>query len=106
MAILWKANILYLQGPSKVALAGPILTEAPYPGVLVAKARSHDSQDLELVLYPSANSGTFTFGVSKLVPNRTYTFGEGETVKANGQGEARFAYRVDGKTIIHLVPMK
>ncbi|KAI0126982.1 hypothetical protein BJ170DRAFT_630661 [Xylariales sp. AK1849] len=100
----WKN--LVQKGPSKVALAGPILTEAPYPGVLVAKARSHDSKDLELVLYPSAKSGSFTFGVSKMTPNEKYTIAEGKTIQADAQGEAKFTHLVDGKTTVHLVLIK
>ncbi|OGE55071.1 hypothetical protein PENARI_c005G07550 [Penicillium arizonense] len=50
----WKS--LIMRGPDETTLKGPILDQVPYPGVLVAKARSNTSHDLHLLLYPSAAS--------------------------------------------------
>ncbi|KAF2813992.1 uncharacterized protein BDZ99DRAFT_567692 [Mytilinidion resinicola] len=98
----WKK--LIGEGPSKTALAGPILYSVPYPGVLVAKARSHDSKDLELVLYPSAASGIFKLGVSRLVPGQTYNYGAEKSVKADAAGESSVEVAVEGRTHVHLTP--
>ncbi|KAF2810915.1 uncharacterized protein BDZ99DRAFT_519591 [Mytilinidion resinicola] len=90
-------------GPSKTTLAGPILSEVPYPGVLVAKARSHTGKDLELVLYPSAAAGDFTLGISRLEPGRKYTYDEKE-VTADSSGNIRISAQVDGRTLVNLTP--
>jgi hypothetical protein len=92
------------QGPSKTALAGPILNEVPYPGVLVAKARSHTSLDLDLVLYPSAEAGSFVLGVERLQPRTSYTYGE-ETVVADSEGKAKLSVHVNGRTEVRLTPI-
>jgi hypothetical protein len=59
-----------VQGPTKST--GPILASVPYPGVLVAAARSIDARSLNLVLYPSGNSGTFELGVEGLQSRLQY----------------------------------
>ncbi|KAF5652788.1 hypothetical protein F25303_2925 [Fusarium sp. NRRL 25303] len=76
------------KGPSETTLRGPILSEVPYPGVLIAKARSHTSEDLELVLYPSADAGVFDLGISRLAPGQMYSYLD-KTVKADKGGTMR-----------------
>jgi len=98
----WKR--LIAEGPSKTTLAGPILSSAPYPGVLVAKARSHDSKDLDLVLYPSAASGIFKLGISRLEPGKTYNYSGDKSVKADANGEISIDVPVEGRTQVHLTP--
>lgn len=93
------------KGPSKTTLAGPILSEAPYPGVLVAKARSHDSKDLDIVLYPSAESGVFPLGISRLVPGQEYAYGAEKSVIADKNGEIKIEVPVEGRTCVHIVPI-
>ena len=44
------------EGPPEASLRGPILTDAKYPDVLVARAFSN-GDDLDLVLYPGAKPG-------------------------------------------------
>jgi hypothetical protein len=97
----WKR--LITEGPSRTTLAGPILTTVPYPGVLVAKARSHDSKDLDLVLYPSGSDGTFTLGVSRLQPGGLYKVGD-RTLTADADGHLSFPALVSGRTEVHVVP--
>ncbi len=75
----------------------------PYPGVLIAKARSHTSEDLELVLYPSADAGVFDLGISRLAPGQTYSYLE-KTVKADKDGAIRISVLVEGRTHIHISP--
>ncbi|EXJ90168.1 hypothetical protein A1O3_03237 [Capronia epimyces CBS 606.96] len=94
---------LISEGPSKTTLAGPILDHAPYPGVLVAKARSQTSKDLDLVLYPSADSGTFELGLKRLLPGGVYGFAQ-ETFTADDRGEAVIKVHVDGRTALRIEP--
>lgn len=101
----YQANHTYSQGPCKTALDGPILDKVPYPGVLVAKARSHSSKDLDLVLYPSAESGVFELGLKCLQPGTEYLYGdEGRGFKADNNGEASLEVLVDGRTAVKISP--
>ena len=92
------------QGPATTALSGPLLTEASFPQVLVAKAFSHDGVGLDLVLYNGAESGDFELGLERLVPGKLYKFSTGESVVASQEGRAKVLVRVDGRTQIIVVP--
>ncbi|KAI9150872.1 Aldehyde dehydrogenase, dimeric NADP-preferring [Paramyrothecium foliicola] len=92
------------EGPPKKTLDGPILSEVPYPGVLVAKARSHTSRDLELVLYPSSDPGSFELVVSRLGPDKEYIV-QGNPLLADGQGHLRFSVMVNGRVHLHIKPV-
>lgn len=95
-----------LQGPSPVTLAGPILDEVPYPGVLVAKARSNTSRDLDMVLYPSTAGGVFKLGIKRLQAGQKYYHGGREaTFVANERGEAYISILVEGRTQVHIQPV-
>jgi hypothetical protein len=94
------------KGPSPTTLTGPILPEVPYPGVLVAKAYSPNSRDLDLVFYPSAEAGTFTIGVERLEPGVRYNIGEKETVIANKEGKVKFDVELDRRTAVLLTPVE
>jgi hypothetical protein len=86
-------------------LQGPILFQVPYPGVLVAKARSITSRDLNLVLYPSAEGGRFRIGISRLQPGGRYTCSEQNlTFAADETGHAELDVLVDGRTEMHMIP--
>ncbi|KAJ5765633.1 hypothetical protein N7520_005192 [Penicillium odoratum] len=97
----WKR--LVNEGPTKTTLQGPILDQVPYPGVLVAKARSITLRDLHFVLYPSAESGLFKLGITRLQPNGRYT-NSGIELVADATGNAELNIFVDGRTEIQLVP--
>ncbi|EXJ91486.1 hypothetical protein A1O3_00034 [Capronia epimyces CBS 606.96] len=99
----WKR--LISEGPSKTTLAGPILDSAPYPGVLVARAYSRTSKDLDLVLYPSCASGKFELGLKRLQPGVVYRFAE-RSVVADTEGEAKIDVYVDGRTVLKIEPME
>jgi len=75
------------------------LDSAPYPGVIVAKARSHTSKDLEVVLYPSADDGTFELGVARLQPGKEYVW-EGGRFFADDEGKAMLQVPVWGRTAV------
>ncbi|WAO91622.1 Ldi domain-containing protein [Fusarium falciforme] len=59
-----------LHGPSDEALSGPLLEDAPFPEVLVAKAYSEDGKKLDLVLYNGKEPGSFKLGFERLVPGK------------------------------------
>ena len=79
------------------------MADIPYPGVLVAKARSHTSEDLDLVLYPSASPGPFTLGIERLKAGRTYRYGD-EQVVADSEGRVRINVSISGRTEVKLTP--
>jgi hypothetical protein len=59
------------QGLPQAWAQGPILAEAQYPQVIVARAVS-DGAALNLVLHPGAEPGIATLGLGRLVPGRSY----------------------------------
>ncbi|MFW0796923.1 hypothetical protein AAFP30_24170 [Gordonia sp. CPCC 205515] len=69
---------------------GPILTQAAYPDILVAKAVT-DGDGLDLVLYPGSGPVRTTIGVSRLAPRTRYrlTGCEFPEVVADETGHAR-----------------
>ena len=96
----------FVEGPPASALAGPLLEEAPYPGVLVSKARS-EGEDLELVLYPGAATGTYPLGFSRLKPGTRYVNraeSAAPDLHADASGRAVADIRVDGRTVLHYFP--
>ncbi|WP_313802349.1 hypothetical protein [Sphingobium sp.] len=67
---------------------GPILAEAPYPGVLVARAVS-DGENLELVLRPGeAGGGTYVLELARLRPGARYLTSDGNSIIADAEGHA------------------
>lgn len=92
------------KGPPPYALKGPLLAQASFPQVLVAKAYSHDGLGLDLVLYDGANPGTFELGLERLTPGATYIFSTGEEVAADKEGKAIVSVRVDGRTQVFITP--
>ncbi|KAK2761448.1 linalool dehydratase-isomerase precursor [Colletotrichum kahawae] len=93
-----------LHGPPENALKGPLLEEAPFPDVLVAKAYSNDGKQLDLVLYNGAEPGTFDLGFERLVPGNEYSISTGGSVKASNRGKATVKVSVKGRTQIILKP--
>ena len=92
-------------GPSAEAMRGPILDEASYPEVLVARAISN-GEDLLLVLHPGAAPGIQTIGLSRLVPGRGYAVTGAQTgaVTADADGRARLDVMLDGRTPVQITP--
>ena len=94
------------KGPPSTVFEGPILEEAAFPDVLVAKAWSHDGEGMELVLYPGKEAGKFQLGFTRLKPGEKYSL-DGATGKvsaeANKDGLASFEVHVDGRTAFNLV---
>lgn len=90
------------EGPSKNVLNGPILDEAPFPDVLVAKAYSPDGDNLDLVLYPGKESGKFELGFARLKAGQQYSLGR-ESKKANKDGKASWSVELQDRTELKLV---
>lgn len=102
----WRA--LVNEGPPAAVHAGPLLADASYPDVLVAKARSRDGETLDLVLYPGAEPGPQALGLSRLragVRYRVESAGhDGTTFLADGEGKARLTVPLNGRTPVRIVP--
>ncbi len=98
---------LVTQGPAASTRNGPILTDASYPDVLVARAFSH-SEDLELTLYPGKSPGRQTIKVERLQRHRRYAVTGSntgtETVVADGEGAASLVVNLHERTPVRLTP--
>ncbi|KAM6529606.1 hypothetical protein FALCPG4_007736 [Fusarium falciforme] len=93
-----------LHGPSDEALSGPLLEDAPFPEVLVAKAYSEDGKKLDLVLYNGKEPGSFKLGFERLAPGKQYSLSTGGSVTANSTGKAWAEVKINGRTQIILQP--
>jgi hypothetical protein len=93
------------EGPPEASLRGPILTDAKYPEVLVARAFSN-SDDLELVLYPGAKPGPHEIRIERLRPGAKYAMRNGSehAFTADNNGTASLSVELHGRTPIHIVP--
>jgi hypothetical protein len=99
---------LVLEGPPPEALRGPVLAEAPFPDVQVARARS-DGDDLDLVIYPgeTAPQGPVRLRIEQLRPRTGYNvMGAGQRkLTADDLGAATLAIALDGRTSLRLTPV-
>ncbi|HEY2735776.1 MAG TPA: hypothetical protein VGI70_17380, partial [Polyangiales bacterium] len=85
---------------------GPLLEEAAYPHVLVAKALS-DGRALDLVVYPGHEPGRRELGFTQLTPGGRYRCAgavESELV-ADAQGRARIHVDLDGRHQLQMQPV-
>jgi hypothetical protein len=89
------------KGPEKNVFRGPILDEAPFPEVLVAKAYSQDGEGLDLVFYNGKEPGTFKLGFTRLRPGAVYRLGQ-QTVTASKDGTAQAEIAINGRTAVKL----
>ena len=95
----------FAKGPPKGALAGPLLTGATYPDVLVAKAFSH-GEDLDLVLYNGKAPGRQSLVIERLQPNASYRIAGAttESMTADSAGRASLSVHLDGRTVVRIEP--
>jgi hypothetical protein len=95
----------FVKGPPASALSGPMLEDAKYPDVLVAKAFSKGS-NLEIVLYPGAAAGPQEIGIERLLPNHAYKVSgaESDRLIAGGDGRARLRVQLNGRTQVNIEP--
>ncbi|HKY89463.1 MAG TPA: hypothetical protein VJM11_00425 [Nevskiaceae bacterium] len=92
--------------PPDAVLRGPILADAAYPDVLVARAISR-GEDLDLLLHPGRAAGhEHALVVERLQPGRRYRVGGARAASesADAQGRLRLHVRLDGPTAVHVVP--
>jgi hypothetical protein len=84
---------------------GPILVDAAYPDVLVARAVSVGAA-LELVVQPGNGGGCCALGLAQLVPDRLYTVtGAVEpSVRADSAGRAVVAVDLYARREVRVVP--
>lgn len=97
---------VFTSKPSSAALTGPILSDAKYPDVLVARAVS-DGEDLDLVLVPGGPAAEpASIGISRLVPGRVYAVtGKAElSAIADSRGEITFSVPLRERSRIHIAP--
>ena len=100
----WRKTVV--EGPPESVFNGPLLTDAAYPEVLVAKAFS-GGIDLQLVLYPGKGPGLQSITVERLVAGTKYVVRQqaGEsTIVADGTGSIMLNVQLDGRTALTLVP--
>jgi len=84
---------------------GPILAQAEYPQVIVARAVS-DGTALNLVLYPGAEPGIAALSLGRLIPGRTYrAVQSGVQLKAGPDGRCNLSVVLDGRTELDVVPV-
>ncbi|MGE0295255.1 hypothetical protein [Pseudonocardia sp.] len=88
---------------------GPVLTDAAYPDVMVARAVS-DGDDLALVLRPGSGSTRTTIAIQRLRPHRTYRVRGARDavvtseVTADSTGRALVEFDLDDRLELHLYP--
>ena len=85
---------------------GPVLAQAAYPDVLVARAVT-DGRALDLVLRPGNGGGRTVVGVERLAPRHDYEVigGVEATITADDDGRARVAVDLDDRREVALRPL-
>ncbi len=84
---------------------GPILAEANYPDVLVAKAVT-DGTDLDLVLRPGNGPVRAELRLERLVPHRSYvvTGADPAELVASAAGDATISVDLRDRTVVRVTP--
>lgn len=93
-------------GPDPSVLAGPVLAEAEYPDVLVARAYS-DGEDLQLALYPGrGDSVTSTVKVARLSAGREYVVAGAavDRFTADATGTISLQVNLQSRTTVTITP--
>jgi hypothetical protein len=97
-------------GPPEHTFEGPLLAEASYPQVVVAKAWSHDGKDLDVVLYPGQEGviERVTLSLERLKKGGKYVVkqeGEEKNIEGDNDGKATVEVVVEGRTPIFVTPL-
>ena len=97
---------LVTQGPAESTRRGPMLTDASYPDVLVARAFSR-GDDLDLALYPGKSPGRQSLKIERLQINRRYavTGAATDTIVADSNGTAQLDVDLNGRTPVSIKPV-
>ena len=85
---------------------GPRLVAAPYPDVLIAKAKA-DGEGLALVLYPGHGDRAPALELDGLLPDRQYSTGHAAqpVLKADGAGRAIIRMPLERRTALAIQPL-
>ena len=96
----------FVEGPSAQSLAGPVISEAAYPQVLVANAIS-DGADLRAVFYPGVADGVQTIGFAQLIPNRRCRVrgAVNAEILASAEGIAAISVDLCGRSELSISPI-
>lgn len=96
---------LYAKGPDPKALTGPILSDAAYPDVLVARA-VNDGEALDLILAPGAQRSTQHVSFERLRPGEHYHVSGGveAALVADEQGRAVLDVPLTGRIGLRIAP--
>ncbi len=103
---------LVTRGPATAATgdgagagAGPVLAEAPYPDVLVAKA-TNDGVALDLVLRPGGAGGRFVLVLDRLRAGASYAVrgAVADSLDADGEGQATLEVDVGDRVEVRISP--
>lgn len=97
---------LFNQPRGRGALRGPLLSEARYPDVLVARAASA-GEDLDLVLYGTPDGSQQSIGLSRLQPGARYEVDARPDLHftADARGCATIKVTLSGRTPLHIRPV-
>ncbi|MEX2555394.1 MAG: hypothetical protein WEB06_07175 [Actinomycetota bacterium] len=84
---------------------GPVLADAGYPDVLVARAVT-DGVALDAILYPGNGGGRKRLGIGRLDPGRSYAVRGAlpSEVVADGDGKAVLEVDLAGRTEVRIAP--
>lgn len=95
----------FAEGPPTSCFNGPVLEEATYPDVLVARAFS-DGKGLELVLHPGREAGTQKIGIARLASGCRYKVAGAEPAEiiASVAGTASLTVLINGRTEVSIMP--
>jgi hypothetical protein len=90
-------------GPTASCLTGPVLEEASYPDVMVARAWS-DGTGLDLVLHPGRGAGAQPIGLARLTPGAAYhvTGAQEAEFTATADGTAKLSIPLSGRTEVKI----
>ena len=96
---------LYNRPQDEGVRSGPILSEARYPEVLVARAVS-DGAGLDLVLFGTPDNASHELGFERLRPGTAYTAAERQGLRftADSAGRARVSVDLSGRTVLSIRP--
>ena len=96
-----------VERPAEPAAAGVFLETAPYPEVLIARAKRSGDGALELVLHPDGQGGPVSLGLAGMVPGRRYRAGGAgpEGFTADAAGRATLALPLTGRTECRVAPV-
>ena len=94
---------LVAYGPPPAWRTGPVLEDAAYPEVLVARAVT-DGTALDLVLVPGDGAVRTTIALGRLRPGVTYRVNGGRELTADHEGRALLEVDLDARTELRIHP--